>query len=153
MSITCYSRTQIINEDDETPPHWHESWTEVFVVFTSINWSLKVLEKAREISEAIGGKIIVVAVQAVPYQLPLNEPPIKMEFAIRRFEENVENFPYEIQIYTYLCRDLMEALKRILNPGCRVVVGVKERWWPTPNERLARKLRRAGYEVISIKSE
>ena len=62
-------------------------------------------------------------------------------------------FPVQIKISAYLCRDPLEALKRILNRNCPVVMGVRKRWWPTRDERVARKLRRAGYNVILVETE
>jgi len=153
MSTTVGSRKPAISREDELSPISPESGLAVFVVFTSINWTIKALEKAREIARPVGAKIIVVAVQVVPYPLPLDEPPVPMEFVIRRFEEKIDEFPERTQISPYLCRDLMEAFKRILNPRCPIVIGMQERWWPTRNQRLARKLRRAGYNVITAKTE
>ena len=153
MSTTANPRKSADSTDDELLPISPECGLAVFVVFTSVNWTLKALEKAREIARPVGAKIVVVAVQVVPYPLPLDEPPVPMEFVIRRFEEKVGEFPEKTHISAYLCRDLMEAFKRILIPGCPVVIATQERWWPTRNQRLARKLRRAGYDVISVKTE
>jgi hypothetical protein len=153
MSTIASSRKPVISRDDELSPIDPESGLAVFVVFTSIDWTLKALEKAREIARPVGAKIVVVAAQIVPYPLPLDEPPVPMEFVIRRFEEKVGEFPEKTQISAYLCRDLMEAFNRILNRNCPIVIGTQERWWPTHNERLARKLHRAGYDVITVKTE
>ncbi len=137
---------------DTTPPET-SSGLSVFVVFTSINWTLKALEKARDIARPLRANIVVLAVQVVPFPLPLDKPPVSMEFVVRCFEEKLGESDGTTHISAYLCRDLMEAFKRILIRGCPVVIGMNERWWPTRNERLARKLRRAGYSVISVKTE
>jgi hypothetical protein len=124
-----------------------------FVVFTSLDWTLKALEKAREIAEPVEANIVVAAVQVVPFPLPLDRPPVPMEFLVRRFEEKANEFPEGTQIQVYLCRNPMEAFKRILKPNCPVVIGLRKRWWPTRYGRLARKLRRAGYDVILAETE
>ena len=130
-----------------------EPETAVYVVFTSINWTLKALGKAREIARPVGAPIVVVAVQVVPFPLPLDKPPVPMEFVIRRFEERAEELPEKTKISAYLCRDQMVALKRVLNRSCPVLMGVRKKIWPTRDKRLAWKLRRAGYQVILVETE
>ena len=53
----------------------------------------------------------------------------------------------------YLCRDRVETLTAVLSPHSLVVIGGRKRWWPTAEKRLARKLRRAGHEVIFTETE
>jgi len=130
-----------------------ESGLSVFVVFTSVDLTLRALEKARAMARPLGASIVIVAVQVVPFPLQLNEPPVSMEFVIRRFEEEAGEFSENTSVSAYLCRDAIEAFKRILNPKCPVVIGIVKRRWPTREERLARKLCRAGYDVILAKAE
>jgi hypothetical protein len=125
----------------------------VYVVFTSIDWTLKALEKACELAKPLDANIVVVAVQVVPFPLPLDQPPVPMEFVVRRFEEKAGEYPVKTHIAAYLCRNPMEAFKRILNRNSQVVIGVKRRWIPSRSERLAKKLCRAGYDVILVKME
>jgi hypothetical protein len=136
------------------PPYVHpKTGSSVFVVFTSVNWTLKAMEKAREMAKPFGANIVVAAVQVVPYPLSLEEPPIELEFVAKRFQEKALEFSEKIRVEVCLCRDPLAALERILKPNCPVVMGIKKRWWPTPDERLARELRRAGYEIISVETE
>ena len=111
------------------------------------------MEKAREIARPLGANVVVVAVQVVPYPLPLDRPPVPMEFVVRRFQERASEFSGRTLVSAYLCRDPLVALKQILNPNCPVVMGIRKKWWPTRDERLARKLRRAGYEIILVETE
>jgi hypothetical protein len=125
----------------------------VFVIFTSINRTLKALEKAGQLARPLQTGITILVVQKVHYSLPLDEPPVPFEFVIRHFEEMVDRLPENTRISAYVCREPMQALKRVLKHNCPVVMGVRKRWWPTREERLARKLRRAGYDVIVVKME
>jgi len=125
----------------------------VFVIFTSMNWTLKALEKARQLAKPLQSEVVIFVIQTVPYSLPLEEPPGPFEFIVRRLQEMVDGFPEKTRISAYLCRDPMQALKRALTPKCPVVMGVRKRWWPTRDERLARKLRSAGYDVILVETE
>jgi hypothetical protein len=125
----------------------------VFVVFTSMNGTPKALEKAREMAQSLGAKVAVVAMQVVPFPLPLDEPPVPMGFTIGRFEEMARELSEKPKVSGYLCRDPLEALKGILKPNCPVVMGIKKKWWPTSDERLARQLRRAGYNITLVETE
>jgi len=137
----------------EPSPNSHDSELSVFVVFTSVNWTLKALERARELAQPLGADISVIALQVVPFPLPIDRPPVSMDFVAKRFEERAGEFSERTKVSAFLCRDPLEALKSILNPYCPVVMGVRKKWWPTRDERLARKLRRAGYEIILVETE
>jgi hypothetical protein len=155
-TTTCFERPVSISiklGDAEPPRISPEPELSVFVVFTSINWTLKAVERAREMAKPIGANVVVIAVQVVPYPLPLHRPPVPMEFVIRRFEEEARESLEGTMVSAYLCRDPLIALKRILKPNCPVVMGIRKRWWPTSDERLARKLRRAGYKIALVETE
>jgi hypothetical protein len=76
-----------------------------------------------------------------------------VEFNENRFRVMASESLVETSVQVYLCRDRLEALTSVLKPGSIVVLGGKKRWWRTKDERLARKLRRAGYEVLFKETE
>ena len=125
----------------------------VFVLFTSTDPTLKALEKACELAKICGGRVSVVATPVVPFPLPLDKPPVPSEFIIGRFAEQAGQFQTNISLHAYLCRNRMEALKRVLTHNSIIIIAVKRRWWPTHDERLARQLRRAGYAVLLLETE
>jgi hypothetical protein len=125
----------------------------VLVIFTSINRTLHALEKASQLAEPLRSGIEVLVVQTVPYALPLDDPSVPLNFLERRLKELAGRFPVQIKISGYLCRDLFETLTRVLNRDCPVVMGIKKRWWPTRDEKVVRKLQRAGYHVIPVETE
>jgi hypothetical protein len=129
------------------------SGSPVFVVVTSIDHTLKALEKASQLAEPLQSRIEILAVEEVPFALPLDNPPVSSEYLVRHLEEMAARFPQPIKISAYLCRDQLEALTRVLNRNCPVVMGVRKRWWPTHDEKLARKLCSAGYNVILVETE
>jgi hypothetical protein len=153
LKVTEPQRPAIANA--EPPSIGSEPELAVFVLFTSIDWTLKALEQAREIAQALGTEIEVVVVQAVPFPLPLDTPLVPMEHIVRHLVKKIAGLPYQskTEVSLYLCRDPIVALKRILNPICPVVICGRERWWPTRSQRLARKLRRKGYDVVFVKME
>jgi hypothetical protein len=153
LKVTDPQRLAVTNT---APPSMRsEPELAVFVLFTSIDRTLKALEKAREIAGPLGADIEVVAVQAVPFPLQLDTPLVPMKHIVRHLQEKIADLPYgsKTRVSLYLCRDPIIALKRILNPVFPVVICMRERWWPTRDQRLARKLRRKGYDVVFVKTE
>lgn len=125
----------------------------VCVIYTSVNPTLKALGKAGQLATILQTGIEVLVVQVVPYLLPLDEPPVQLEFVARRFEKMADTLPVKATISAYFCRDPMQALKCVLHREWLVVIGIKKTWWPTREEGLARRLRHAGYTVILVETE
>jgi hypothetical protein len=125
----------------------------VVLLFTSENRTLKALESARSLAKTLCRPIMVLATPVVPYPLPLEEPQVPFDFTIRHFAEAAKQFPENISVVAYPCRDRVETLKQVLPPDSPVLVGIRKRWWPTPDERLARRLERAGHPVTVVETE
>ena len=138
--------------DSETLPE-SEHGLEVLVVFTSVDATLSALKKAAELAASLGARITLIVPQIVPYPLPLNSPPVLIDFNERRFQVIASQIPVETIVRIYLCRDRSDALNMVMKPRSLVVVGARKRFWPTAEARLARKLRRAGHEVIVTEVE
>ena len=48
-----------------------------------------------------------------------------------------------------VCRRVDDIFRWMLGPGARIVIGGQHRWWwPTAAERLVRRLRRQGHDVM-----
>jgi hypothetical protein len=120
----------------------------IAVVFTSVESTLAALKEAGNLANSLGARITLVVPQVVPFPLPLETPPVLVEFNENRFRVMASESPVETSVQIFLCRDRFETLAAVLKPGSIVVVGGRKRWWPTKDETLARQLRRAGYEVL-----
>ena len=125
----------------------------IAVVFTSVDATLAALKEAGNLANSLGARITLVVPQVVPYPLPLESPPVLVEFNENRFRVMASKNPVETSVHIYLCRNRFETLTSVLKPGSIVVLGGRKRWWPTKDETLARQLRRAGYEVLFKETE
>jgi hypothetical protein len=134
-------------------PAQTKSKVEVTVIFTTFELTRKAVKNAGALAMRAGARIAVVAAQVVRYPLPLDQPPVPYGFIFRRFEAVVEQLPVKTEFRVFLCRDQLQCLKSILSIDSPIVMGVRKRFWPTRDERLAHKLRRAGYDVTLIERE
>jgi hypothetical protein len=125
----------------------------ISVLFTSTEATIAALRQAGALASRLLGRITLVVPQVVPYPLPLESPPVLLEFSERRFRTIAEESPVETMVHIYLCRDSLETLLTVLQPHSLVVVGSRKRWWPTSEKRLAKKLRGAGHEVVLAEME
>ena len=136
----------------QRPGEPQESRLNIVVIFTSSSATIAALMRAGSLAESLNADITLIVPQVVPFPLPLTSPPVLLDFQESRFREIAEVIPVEIRVHLYLCRDKLETLKEVLQPRSLVVVGGRKRVWPTREERLARKLRRAGHDVIFTES-
>ena len=120
----------------------------ITVVFTSVESTLTALKEAGVLANKLNARITLVVPQVVPYPLPLESPPVLIEFNERRFRVLASQSPVETSVRIYLCRDGLQTLTSLLRPGSLVVLGGRKRWWPTREKTLARHLSHAGHEVI-----
>lgn len=125
-----------------------ESTLNITVVFTTVEATIAALKKAGNLAESLGAQITLVVPQIVPFPLPLTSPPVLLEFQENRFREIAAQSPVDITVQLYLCRDGMDTLNKVLKTHSLVVVGGRKRFWPTLAQRLARRLRKSGHEVI-----
>ncbi len=132
------------------PPRFSdaEARLNIDVVFTSVDATLVALKEAAELANRLGARITLVVPQVVPYPLPLESPPVLLDWNERRFRVIAEESPVETTVHLYLCRDRVQTLCEVLKPRSVVVLGGRKRWWPTAESRLASRLRRSGHEVI-----
>jgi hypothetical protein len=126
---------------------------EVALIFTTAVATLSALRRAGTLAADRGARVTLLVPQIVPHPLPLESPPVLLDFNERRFRQFAAESPVEISVRIYLCRDAAEALRLMLKPHSMVVVGGPDGWWPSREKRLARSLRRAGHQVVFLPEE
>jgi len=127
----------------------------IFVVFTSVGSTLTALKEAGRLAASLDARITLLVPQVVPHPLPLERPPVPVEFIEKRFRVIAGQGSVETRVQIYLCRDRFQTLTSLLGPGAIVVLGGrrKRQFWPTRDEALAKELLRAGFEVIFKETE
>jgi hypothetical protein len=145
--------TPSVRRPERPPVEEAEPRLNVFVVFTSVEATLAALKQAGHLAAELGGRIILVALQVVPYPLPLTRPPVGIDWNERRLRLIAGESRVETIVNVHLCRDWQRTLENALGRHSLIVLGGRKRWWPTRESKLARSLRRAGHEVIFIKME
>ena len=134
-------------------PDSTESKLEIFVIFTSEKGTIGALRKAGALAAQLRGRITLVVPQVVPYPLPLSRPPVLLSFSEQKFRAIAAESPVETVVRLYLCRDRYTAVESALSPQSLAVLETAKRWWPTREKRLARRLQRAGHNVIATETE
>lgn len=126
---------------------------DVVVVFTAIDVTIAALRKAGVLANRLSAHITLLVPQIVPYPLPITSPPVLLDFNERRFRVIACESPVKTTVKIVLCRDTLLTLTEVLKPHSLVVMGGRKHWWPTAENKLARKLRRLGHEVILVETE
>jgi hypothetical protein len=95
----------------------------------------------------------LVKVQTVPFQFPLDKPPVSTDFLQRQllglvWEAGIE--AEEITLQLWLCCDRKETLRKILRPHSLLVIGGRKRWWFRNEIQLERFLSRVGLQVVFV---
>jgi hypothetical protein len=144
-------RTQI--REHRGPPVESSPWgrgpkLNVHVVFTNLDGATTALRLAGKLARNLGARVTVLAAQVVPYPLPLERPPVPIEFTERALLRMVGDEEVETAIEVRLCRDSEETIREALPPESVVVMGGRRRWWPIREWIFAWRLRRDGHHVI-----
>jgi hypothetical protein len=104
------------------------------------------LKAAEWLAADISARIRLIRIQVVPFPLELTTPPVPLEFVQKQMEAYSSTLPLNREVR--VARDYEPALFGALRAGSIVVVAARKRPWRTRNERLAARLRRAGFTTI-----
>jgi hypothetical protein len=117
-------------------------------LFTDMSETAAALQSAAKLSTDLSARIVLLVPLTVPHPLPLERPPVSLEFICRRIRELAAGVTTEIDAYVYLSRDPQQAIMDVLSPASLIVLGSRHRWIFERSRRIARKLRRRGHRVV-----
>lgn len=129
---------------------------EVNVIFTSPRATVGALQYAESLAQGLKATIRLRAAIVVPWQLPLDEPPVSVACTERLLSNLVSRLAadgFAQAADLYICRDWRATLLQVLDPNSPVIIGRSSRWWPGPESGLAKALRSKGYRVIVANSK
>lgn len=122
----------------------------VFVLYTTGELTQAALAEAGVLLRNLAVEITLLAVQIVPFPLPLERPAVAPAFLERRLRAMAGGLEARVDVQLIFARDLYFAIERVLPSHSLVVVAAKKRWWPTAETKLARRLGRAGHSVALL---
>jgi nucleotide-binding universal stress UspA family protein len=126
----------------------------IVIPFTSSELTREALRVTAEIAGVPGGvTVTVLAVQVVPYPLPLDRPDVEAERLLARIAELAGSRAIHVQVLLALARDGQRVMRSQIPPGALVVLATRRRWWKTREESLARVLVRDGHRVVLLLSD
>jgi hypothetical protein len=139
------------SSDSQSGPASSQGLLEVNVIFTNPHTTAAALMCAESLARGLQATIRLRAAIVVPWQLPLDEPHVSIAFTERLLSGLISRLEGDSAAGTvdlYVCRYWCETLLQVLHPNSPVVIGRSSRWWPGPENRLAKALRSKGYRVI-----
>jgi hypothetical protein len=111
------------------------------------------LEAAHAWASGLDLQVVLLVPQVIPYADPLDQPADSVAFAANRFRELADALHIDVLVRVCVCRPHSAELRPLLPRDGIILVGGRVcRWWPTREERLARRLDRDGYRVIFVGS-
>jgi hypothetical protein len=116
----------------------------VYVIFTDVPETKAVLSAAASLAHGLDLPLQVLATQIVPYPLPLDAPPVAVDFAEHAMASMVAGVHAQVEVRILLCRDANETLRKAVAPDALVVIG-------KGNAKLARLLASDRRRVIVIR--
>ncbi len=134
-----------------SPPPAAERPLDVLVPYTNPALAAHALSRALELAHGLEAVVTLMAVHVLPYPAPLE----CQEGIRQRLESELaavaRTSPVSIRLKLVFARDRDDAYLGLLRPQSIVVVGTKDRWWRTREERFARRLAARGHCVTVIK--
>jgi hypothetical protein len=124
---------------------------EVVVPYTNPAPTARALAVATELARGFDAAVTLMAVHVLPYPSPLE----CQEGIRKRLEAELtavaRTSPVAIRVKLVFARDREDAYLGLLQRQSLVVIGTRDRWWRTREERLARRLTASGHSVAVVK--
>jgi len=130
----------------EVPPF--PQTLDIVVLYTSEELAAAALLRAEELAHGMKLRVRLVCAQMVPYPLPVDQPPINLQYLKSELERVSDRCSLEVQGEIVLARDMQTALKSALKPNSVVVLASHCRFWQTKEESLRKECIKAGHEVV-----
>ena len=123
------------------------------LVVPYINTALttRALAAALKLAEGFHAEVTLMAVHVLPYPAPLECQEGIRERMEAELAAVARTTSASLNVKLVFARDREETYLTMLRDKSLVVIGTKDRWWRTSEERFARKLAAHGHSVAVIK--
>lgn len=135
--------------DPDAPPIRTDA---VHVVFTTVDETIAAVRVAAGLAKAMGVPLQVIHFRQVPYALSVDAPVGLSPIETDRFVERLRAEDVQVRARVFLCRDERRAIPMAFKRRSIVVIGGRHRRWPTPTDRIRRRLEAAGHFVVFVES-
>ena len=122
---------------------------EITVLHTDARETAKALQKVAGLAHDLSAEIRLLVLQVVPYPLPIEAPDVSIDFTRKSLMETIPALDVAIRVDIRVGRDTNVMLDSAFAPASLILAGSRRRWWPTPENRMAKRLRRLGHHVIA----
>ena len=115
----------------------------IYVIFADNARAKSALRTAVAHARGLDMQIELLVAHVTPFPLPLEEPPVSLDFMERAMSELVADIDGAVLVSILLCRDSDEALRKAVGPESLVVI-------PVGMPKLARLLAADGHRLMVI---
>ncbi|HEX4347907.1 MAG TPA: hypothetical protein VHZ73_10060 [Vicinamibacterales bacterium] len=122
----------------------------VFVIFTTLDATLRAARAAAELADSMGHDVTVVHFRPVSYAVPLESPIASSPAESHAFTTRLQWERLAATVRVCVCRSERDAAAAIIPPHSLVVVGGRRAWWPTHASRWQRTLEQLGHRVVLV---
>ena len=121
------------------------------VIATTDTGTRLALTTARDLSQGLNLRVVLLVPHIVPHALPLEHPADPVTFTEARFRRLAEDTGTDILVRVCICRPETASLEAMLPRQATVLIGgTYRRWWRSQEQRLARRLTTLGHRVLFI---
>jgi hypothetical protein len=123
---------------------------DVYVVFTSIDETLRAVRVARGLARAMRSRVVLIHFRAVAFAAPLEQPGGLSPVETDAFRRRLEADGGDVTVRVCLCRDVLGAIRSMLREPSLVVIGGGRHLWQTGSDRWRRVLEAQGHLVVRV---
>jgi hypothetical protein len=146
-------RIAILRNTAGLPPLEPGSQAPLDLVVPYVNPALttRALGAALELANGFDATVTLMAVHVLPYAAPLECQEGIRQCLEAKLATVARAAPVPLRVKLIFARNREETYLALLRRESLVVIGTKEHWWRTGEERFARKLAAHGHSVAVIK--
>jgi len=122
----------------------------IYIVFTTCVETVAAVRVAAELGKAMAVPLTLIHFRAVPYPLSVEAPAGLSPVETNTFTDRLRDEGIEVRVRVYLCRNERRIIPFAFTPHCLIVIGRRQRWWPTAADRWRQRLEAAGHFVLLV---